>query len=62
MQFAAYLFLRVRRIQKLIGGAKIASSIHAFISDKIGLFVGPKVTFGSGSTTIGMQAGLSYAF
>lgn len=43
-------------------GAKIAPSIHAFISDRIGLFVGPKVSFGSGSTSIGMQVGLSFGF
>lgn len=43
-------------------GGKIAPSLHAFISDRFGLFVGPKVQFGSGSTSFGMQAGLSYAF
>lgn len=46
-------------------GARISPSIHAFISDRFGLFVGPQVSFGfsDGSTvSLGMQAGLSYAF
>lgn len=43
-------------------GAKIAPSIHAFFSDRVGIYAGPKVTFASGSTSFGMQAGLSYSF
>ena len=43
-------------------GAKIAPAIHGFLTDRVGLYVGPQVTFGSGSTDFGMVAGLSYTF
>lgn len=43
-------------------GAKIAPSLHAFLSDRFGLYVGPQVQFGSDATSFGMQAGLSYSF
>lgn len=46
-------------------GASIAPCIHAFISEKFGIFVGPQlsVPFSSGSKAVfGFQAGLSYAF
>lgn len=45
-------------------GARIAPSIHAFISDRFGLFAGPQVCFGfdGSSASFGMQAGISYAF
>lgn len=43
-------------------GAKIAPSVHAFLSDRFGLFAGPNVVFGSGSPTFGAQAGISYSF
>lgn len=46
-------------------GMQIAPSIHAFVSDRFGLFAGPKLSvgFSSGSSaSFGMQAGISYAF
>lgn len=47
---------------KTTWGGKIAPSIHAFISERFGLFAGPSVSFGSGDPGFGMQAGLSYSF
>lgn len=46
-------------------GMRIVPSIHAFITDRVGLFAGPQLNFGfsSGSkAAFGMQAGVSYAF
>lgn len=43
-------------------GAKISPAIHGYITDRFGLYAGPQVSFGSGSTSFGMVAGLSYAF
>lgn len=43
-------------------GCKIAPSIHAFFSDRFGLFVGPSVKLDAGDPKFGMQAGLSYSF
>lgn len=46
-------------------GARIAPSIHAFLTDRFGLFAGPQVSFGfsdGSSVSFGMQAGISYAF
>lgn len=45
-------------------GGRIAPSIHAFVSEKVGFFAGPQVNFGfsGGSTSFGMQAGVSYSF
>ena len=46
-------------------GAKIAPSIHAFVSRKVGLFVGPQVTFpftSNAKTSVGLQAGISYSY
>lgn len=46
-------------------GARVAPSIHAFISDRFGLFAGPQLSIGfsAGSdVSFGFQAGLSYAF
>lgn len=46
-------------------GAKIAPSLHAFLSERVGIFAGPQVSFafsGGSSTAFGFQAGLSYIF
>lgn len=46
-------------------GARIAPSLHAFISDRFGVFAGPQISFGfsdASSCAFGMQAGVSYAF
>lgn len=46
-------------------GARIAPSLHVFLSDRFGIFAGPQMTlsFESGSEpSFGIQAGLSYAF
>jgi len=43
-------------------GAKISPAIHGFITDRLGLYVGPQVTFDSNATSFGMVAGLSYSF
>ena len=46
-------------------GARIAPSLHVFLSDKFGIFAGPQMSlsFESGSeASFGLQAGLSYAF
>lgn len=46
-------------------GVKIAPSIHAFVSDRIGIFAGPLVSIGfsdGSDASFGFQAGLSYAF
>lgn len=46
-------------------GAKIAPSLHAFLSDKFGVFVGPQVSFafsGGSEASFGFQAGISYCW
>lgn len=46
-------------------GARVSPSIHAFLSDRFGLFAGPQLSLGfSGSSDVsfGFQAGISYAF
>ena len=45
-------------------GARIAPSLHVFLSKKFGIYAGPQVTFGLGgsSAQFGMQAGLSCSF
>lgn len=46
-------------------GARIAPSIHAFFSDRFGLFAGPQLSLGfsdGSDISFGFQAGLSYAF
>lgn len=46
-------------------GAKISPSIHAFITDRLGLFLGPQMVMGFKSgekTTFGGQFGISYSF
>lgn len=48
-----------------IWGVKISPSIHTFLSDRFGLFVGPQLNFGfndSSAVSCGFQAGISYAF
>lgn len=56
------MFIEGSTDSKTNWGAQIAPSIHAFISEKLGIFVGPKVMFNSESVSIGMQAGISYSF
>ncbi len=46
-------------------GARISPSIHAFLSDRFGLFAGPQLGLGftgSSEASFGFQAGISYAF
>jgi len=46
-------------------GARVAPSIHAFLSDRFGVFAGPQISFGfsdASSCAFGMQAGVSYSF
>lgn len=46
-------------------GAKIAPSIHAFLSSRFGLFAGPQLSIGfsdGSKASFGFQAGVSYAF
>lgn len=46
-------------------GARISPSIHAFISNRFGIFAGPQVSFGfsdGSEVSFGFQAGISYAF
>lgn len=46
-------------------GARISPSIHAFLSDRFGVFAGPQLSFGfsdGSKTSFGFQTGLSYAF
>lgn len=47
---------------KYVWGGKVAPSFHGFFNDKVGIFVGPNVTFGKGGKSFGMQAGLSICF
>ncbi len=44
-------------------GARMAPSIHAFLSDQVGLFAGPQLNFGfsdGSNVAFGFQAGISY--
>lgn len=46
-------------------GMRIAPSLHFFLTDRFGLYLGPQVVFGFKSgekTTFGGQLGISYAF
>jgi len=43
-------------------GAKIAPAVHMFATDRFGIFAGPQFTIGEDGTSIGMAAGISYAF
>lgn len=49
---------------KTAWGMRIAPSIYAFLTDRLGLFAGPQLNFGfsGGSAAFGMQAGVAYDF
>ena len=43
-------------------GGKVAPSFHGFFNDRVGIFVGPNITFDKNGSSFGMQAGLSICF
>ena len=43
-------------------GCKVAPSLYVYVSDRFGLFFGPKVTFADSESVWGMQAGISICF
>lgn len=47
---------------KYYWGAMVSPALHLFASDRFGIFVGPQFTFDSDATSVGMVAGISYAF